>query len=56
VCVYVDLQPLNKPEVFARSFSDSFDTNGNLVDQKVSTQIAEQMIALQKWAQKLSPK
>lgn len=56
VCVYVDLHPLNKPEVFARSFSDSFDANGNLVDQKVIAQVAEQMVALQKWAQKLSPK
>lgn len=56
VCVYVDLHPLNKPEVFAKSFGDSFDANGNVVDQKVITQIAEQMIALQRWAQKLSPK
>lgn len=54
VCVYVDLHPLNKPEVFARSFSDSFDKEGNVVDQKVLTQITEQMLALQKWAQQVS--
>ncbi|MDH4394337.1 MAG: NAD(P)H-dependent oxidoreductase [Limnobacter sp.] len=55
VCVYVDLHPLNKPEVFAKSFSDSFDTYGNLVDQKVIALLAEQMATLKKWAQKLSP-
>ncbi len=46
VCVFLDLQPLNKPEVFANAFSGSFDTDGNLVDDKLSRLIADQMRAL----------
>lgn len=32
VCVYVDLRPLNKPEVFANAFAGGIDADGNLVD------------------------
>jgi chromate reductase len=46
VCVFLDLQPLNKPEVFANAFSGSFDANGNLVDEKLNRLIADQMRAL----------
>lgn len=46
VCVFLDLRPLNKPEVFANAFSGSFDTDGNLVDDKLSRLIADQMRAL----------
>ena len=46
VCVFLDLQPLNKPEVFANAFSGSFDADGNLVDDKLSRLIADQMRAL----------
>jgi chromate reductase len=30
--VFLDLRPLNKPEFFANAFSDSFDPDGNLID------------------------
>lgn len=46
VCVFLDLHPLNKPEVFANAFTDAFDAEGNLVDQKLTTLIATQMQAL----------
>jgi len=46
VCVFLDLRPLNKPEVFANAFSGSFDADGNLVDDKLSRLIADQMRAL----------
>jgi chromate reductase len=46
VCVYLDLRPLNKPEVFANAFSGSFDPDGNLIDEKLRQLIADQMRAL----------
>lgn len=46
VCVYLDLHPLNKPEVFANAFAGGFDANGNLTDEKLQKLIADQMQAL----------
>lgn len=46
VCVFLDLQVLTKPEVFANAFSPSFDGEGNLVDDKLKQVIASQMQAL----------
>jgi chromate reductase len=50
VCVFLDLHPLNKPEVFSNAFSGSFDVDGNLVDTQIQELIAEQLRALQVWA------
>lgn len=46
VCVFLDLQPLNKPEVFANAFAGGFDANGDLTDDKIATLIRQQMAAL----------
>lgn len=46
VCVFLDLRPLNKPEVFANAFAGLFDADGNLTDEKMQQQIAAQMQAL----------
>lgn len=46
VCVYLDLHPLNKPEVFANAFAGGFDAEGNVTDAAIQKQIAEQMQAL----------
>ena len=53
VCVFVNLYPLNKPEVMAHSNSDSFDADGNLVDDKVKQLISDQMQALVEWIRRL---
>jgi chromate reductase, NAD(P)H dehydrogenase (quinone) len=53
VCVFLDLHPLNKPEVFASAFAGAFDADGNLVDAKLIQQVAAQMQALAAWARKL---
>ena len=53
VCVFLDLHPLNKPEVFANAFAGAFDTDGNLTDAKLIQQIAAQMQALASWARRL---
>jgi chromate reductase, NAD(P)H dehydrogenase (quinone) len=46
VCVFLDLQPLNKPEVFANAFAGGFDEAGNLTDAKLTQLVAAQMQAL----------
>lgn len=46
VCVFLDLRVLTRPEIFSNAFSDSFDTEGNLVDKKLHELIAVQMQAL----------
>jgi len=41
VCVFLDLRPLNKPEVFCNAFAGSFDNDGKLVDEKVKSDISK---------------
>lgn len=53
VCVYLNLHPLNQPEVFANAFSGSFDTDGNLTDERLQGLVVKQLGALQKWALQL---
>jgi chromate reductase len=49
VCVFIDVHPLNKPEVFANAFTASFDADGNLQDDKIKDGIRAQLAALQLW-------
>lgn len=53
VCVFVNIHPLNKPEVFSNAFSGSFDEDGNLVDKKIQSLVVEQLVALQSWTKTL---
>ncbi|WP_039913246.1 NADPH-dependent FMN reductase [Cellvibrio mixtus] len=53
VCVYLNLHPLNRPEVFANAFTNSFDNDGNLVDEKIQGNINNQLTALVEWARQL---
>lgn len=53
VCVYLNLHPLNKPEVFANAFSGAFDADGNLVDEKIQGTINTQLTALIAWTHQL---
>ncbi|NLR75693.1 NADPH-dependent FMN reductase [Leeia aquatica] len=53
VCVFLNLHPLNKPEVFSNAFSNSFDATGQLVDEKVQQLIQQQLAALYDWSVQL---
>ena len=53
VCVFLDLHPLNKPEVFANAFTGAFDADGNLTDARLIQQVATQMQALAAWTRQL---
>lgn len=54
VCVFLDLHPLNKPEVFSNAFAGGFDADGNLVDEKIAGLIRQQMEALAAWTRRLN--
>ncbi len=47
VCIALNLQLLNKPEIFSNAFSDSFDEAGELMDKRIQGLIIEQLQALQ---------
>ena len=53
VCVYLDLHPLNKPEVFANAFSGAFDADGTLTDERLGQLVAQQMDRLAAWTRTL---
>lgn len=53
VCVYLDLHPLNKPEVFANAFAGGFDDHGDVRNARLLGLVAEQMQALAAWTQRL---
>jgi len=52
-CVFVNLHPLNKPEVMAHSGDGTFNEAGDLVNAKVRQLVADQMQALVKWVRRL---
>ena len=53
VCVFLNMHPLNKPEVFANAFANTFDDQGNLTDSKIQANIIAQLEALQSWTTQL---
>lgn len=53
VCVFLDIHPLNKPEIFCSAFSGSFAPDGRLVDEQVQERIDELLQQLQFWTRRL---
>lgn len=53
VCVFVDLYPLNKPEFFSNAFSESYNADGDLVDEHKIDQLREVVEALIEWSNRL---
>lgn len=53
VCVYLDLHPLNKPEVLVNAFSGSFNPDGDLISEKVQPQVLELVENLGTWTRRL---
>lgn len=46
VCVYLNLHPLNKPEVFCNAFAGGFNEQGELIDEKTQALIVDMLDAL----------
>lgn len=53
VAVFLDMHPLNRPEVFVRTAQDKVDANGRLIDEATRKLIGEQLVALAAWTRKL---
>ena len=53
VAVFLDMHPLNKPEVFVRSAKELIDADGRFIDETSRRIIAEQLVALAAWTRKL---
>lgn len=45
-CVCLNMHPLNRPEVFCNAFTDSFDKDGDIVDEKIRKLIIDLLEAL----------
>ena len=54
VCVFLNLYPLNKPEVFVNAFAGTFDEAGNLIDEKIQQQVVAQLEALKGWQERIA--
>ena len=48
VCVYLDMHPLNKPEVFVAKAPEKFDAELNLIDDATRRVVAAQLEALRR--------
>ncbi len=53
VAVFLNLHLLNKPEVFANAFSAAFTENGDLVDEKIQSNVKALLAALNDWVLQL---
>merc|ERR1711943_115360 len=55
--IYLDIHPLNKPEVCIRRFVEPspFDADGNLVGDGIKAQVDALVSALIDWTKKISP-
>jgi len=52
-CVYLDMHPLNKPEVFVARASEKFDAEGNLTDTPTRHIIKTLLESLSHWTTRL---
>jgi chromate reductase len=52
-CVFLNMLPLNKPEVMIPQAQNKFDKQGNLIDAATQQFIADLMLALAAWTKRL---
>ncbi len=52
-CVYLNMHPLNKPEVMVPFVKDKIDASGRLADETTRGKIKEQIESLAAWARRL---
>lgn len=53
MCVFLNMHPVNKPEVFIGSASGKFDDQGRLTDQPTREFIGQLIVALRDWTLRL---
>jgi chromate reductase, NAD(P)H dehydrogenase (quinone) len=54
--VFLNMQPVNRPEIMVSQASDNFDANGKLTDEKTRTLIKQSIQALVTWSNRLKCK
>lgn len=54
ILVFLNMHPLNKPEVFVNAFAGTFDDQGNLTEIKIQENIKKQLAALKKFSECLA--
>jgi chromate reductase, NAD(P)H dehydrogenase (quinone) len=55
-CVFLNMLPLNKPEVFVPAAQTKFDAEGRLTDERARTQIRQLLESLAAWVRRLQAK
>ena len=53
MCVFLDMLPLNRPEVFIGAASEKFDPEGRLVDESARREVRALLDALLAWTHRL---
>jgi chromate reductase len=53
IAVFVDLVPVNKPEVMVRKAADKFDATGALIDEDTRAHVRKLLDALVAWTHRL---
>lgn len=53
IAVFLNMHPINKPEVLVQFAGEKFDSNGHLTDQQSRDQIRALLEALLKWTRQL---
>ena len=54
--VFLDMHPLNKPEVFVSRASEKFDENGNLTDEPTRQHVRALLESLARWTTRIAPR
>ncbi|MFA5131384.1 MAG: NAD(P)H-dependent oxidoreductase [Patescibacteria group bacterium] len=54
VMVFLDMHPLNRPEVMVAMAQNKTNENGELTDDETKTKISEMLVALVDWTKKLA--
>jgi chromate reductase len=54
--VFLNMHPLNRPEVMIANADDRFDENGNLTDEKTREHVRKLLVALVEWTLRLQSK
>jgi chromate reductase len=53
VCVFLDMHPLNKPEVFVARAHEKIDADGKLTDEPTRKILRDLLVALEAWTRRL---
>ncbi|MET1026908.1 MAG: NADPH-dependent FMN reductase [Dongiaceae bacterium] len=56
ICVFLDMHPINRPEVMIAVARNKFDESGKLQDATTRELIGKLLVSLEKWTLQLQPK